>query len=359
VAAVIAGTPARAVIADVAARAEAPAGYRAARPTPAAAADAFYAFCAERAEREPGVVAYFLAGMTDARAWEHRAALADVVPDEIAYSIRGLDDEPAWALRERLAEATPFQVVKSVAGRWVDARRAHALRRRFADAQPRAVLSSLRGDVSEPAWALRRRLAGAYPLEVVGSLARDDGAEAWALRDALAARPGAVDDPLTAAVLARSLRAVAGERAWALRRRVFDAAPIPALASLAELADDDAWQWRERFAERAPKTVMGSLAGSEDPRAWALRGAHAERVKEAIDSMIGLDSDAAWALRARCEDIWPSTVLKSAIPLARTARAEALAARVLEHHGDNLSALKHGARFYAAVTDAAALEVVV
>jgi hypothetical protein len=81
--------------------------------------------------------------------------------------------------------------------------------------------------------------------------------------------------------------------------------------------------------------------GIVDLRAWDLREACAARVKEAIDSMIGLDGDRAWVLRDAHADAWPSTVVKSLGPLARTPRGQALVERQLARHPGNISLLKH------------------
>ncbi|RMH43846.1 MAG: dTMP kinase, partial [Deltaproteobacteria bacterium] len=123
--------------------------------------------------------------------------------------------------------------------------------------------------------------------------------------------------------------------------------------------DDAAWQWRERYVARALKAVFAGLGGSDDPRAWTLRRAYAARVKEAVDSTIGLASDAAWSLRDEVADLWPSTVVKSIVPLARDARAQRLTRRLLAAYPANVSLLKHVVRFEAVRAGAAALDVVV
>ncbi len=331
----------------------------AAAPTPDAATEAFYRFVSERVATEPGVAAYFLSGLDDDRSWSQRDELVDAAPAEVAYSIRGVGDERAWDMRERLMAAAPYQVAHSVTGRDLEPNRAHAMRMRLVDEQPRAVLSTIRGDVSAEAWTIRRRLAGAHPVEVVGTLALDDGRDAWTLRDALIARPDAAEDPALAGPIARSVRGLGTERAWAVRRAMFDAAPIAVLGSLSGVFDDESWEWRARYVERAGKAVMGSFNGSEDPRAWELRRAHAPRIKEAVDSIIGLDGDAAWALRDEIADVWPSTALKTVVPLARMDRSERLAARLLERYPTNLSLLKHATRIASVKAEGAALEVVV
>jgi dTMP kinase len=120
-------------------------------------------------------------------------------------------------------------------------------------------------------------------------------------------------------------------------------APVPVLASLAGLTSDRAWKWRSRWIERAPKVILRTISGLDDDAAWELREGAAARVKEAVDSMVGLASERAWALRERCADLWPSTVVKSLGPLAATPRGAALVIRQLERHPGNLSLLKHAA----------------
>jgi len=66
-------------------------------------------------------------------------------------------------------------------------------------------------------------------------------------------------------------------------------------------------------------------------------------LQEAIDSLQELDGPSAWALRERCADLWPSTVVKSLGALAGTARGRELTERQLRRHGGNVSLLKHAA----------------
>jgi dTMP kinase len=89
--------------------------------------------------------------------------------------------------------------------------------------------------------------------------------------------------------------------------------------------------------------VFATLRGSDDARAWELRERFCVACKEAIDSLQSLDGPGAWALRERCADVWPSTVVKSLGPLASTPRGQALVQRQLRRHAGNISLLKHAA----------------
>jgi hypothetical protein len=116
---------------------------------------------------------------------------------------------------------------------------------------------------------------------------------------------------------------------------------VSVLWSLAGVLDDEAWRLRQAWAERASKVVLRTFDGSDDPRAWELRRAWAVQVKEALDSIVGLEGDAAWDLRELCADRWPSTVYKSLGPHVAGARGAALARRLLARYPANVSLLKH------------------
>lgn len=326
---------------------------------PAAAAESFYEFVERRAAREPAVAAQFLAGLSDARAYTWRERLLEHAPAVVAAGLRGLDDARAWELRDRLIPAAPYHVARSLHGRELDAARAHVMRLKLIDDQAPAVIASLNGDHSVEAWAIRRRLGRHHPVPTLASVRFSDESEAWELRDAMTAEDGALSDPVRAAALAHSLRGLDTARAWELRTLLLAAAPAATIGSVTGVFDDESWAWRKRWASRAAKIVMRSFDGSEDPRAWDLRNQHVRLVKEAVDSMLGLDSDAAWTFRDDVADRWPSTVLKSIVSLSRTARARAMAELLIDRNPTNLSVLKHATRIAAVQAGGAALEVVV
>jgi dTMP kinase len=154
----------------------------------------------------------------------------------------------------------------------------------------------------------------------------------------------AFDDLFIATGVAQSIRGADDERAWELRRRLLEVVPSPALWSLDGLLGDEAWEVRQRFVTQAPKIVLRTFDGVDHPRAWELRERHAPRVKEAVDSMIGLDNDEAWAIREECVDIWPSTVVKTINQLIFDPRGVELAERMLAKYPSNISLLKHVTR---------------
>ena len=70
-----------------------------------------------RAEKEPGVAAYFLAGSPVGLIDERRTALAARVPEVVATGLRGLVDDHSWRLRETLALRAPAAVGAFARGR--------------------------------------------------------------------------------------------------------------------------------------------------------------------------------------------------------------------------------------------------
>jgi dTMP kinase len=302
----------------------------------------FYGHIEARARREPAVAAYFLTGLADPEAHAWRERLFDAAPVLVGYSLRGLTDPVSWRLRERLLDLAPVGVARSLVGRLVDGREADAMRAALADAHPEAVLATLTAADGAAAWELRDRLGARAPVAVLASLADLDSPRAWALRSAaLAGGDAALDGTALATALARSLRGLGGDEAWRLRRRAFAAAPVQAIESLAGVLDDEAWAWRRRWIDLAPRAVLATVALLDHPAAWEVRRRVAGRVKEALDSMIGMAGDEAWALRDACADVWPSTCVKSLGPLAGDPRGAALAARLLARNADDLSLLKH------------------
>jgi dTMP kinase len=333
------GTRAADVIAD--ARVPVMPAIAAARPDFESGREAFYRIIEARAERELPVAAYFLSELEDDRAYDLREQWADEVPDQIAYGLRGLTAERSWALRERLAESSPYHVIRSVQGIEIPDERIDALRESFVDTQPRAVLSTLDGSDTAAAWDIRERLAEEYLPEVVASLKRLDSERAWRLRSRFEV---GTSDPMEMSYLVDSIRGLGDERAWGIRDRYLDVLPIEVLWSLDGVHDARSWVLRSRYASQAPKIVLRTIDGIDEPRAWALRRVYAPRVNEALDSMLGLDGEVAWAIRTECLDIWPSTAVKSLGPLVQTARGRDMVVTALARYPDNVSLLKHVTR---------------
>lgn len=313
--------------------------------SPDAALAAFLAWIDRRATREPALAAYFLGGLFGPGVDERRVALATTAPEVVAAGLRGLTDPVSWQLRRELLPRAPGLVARSLAASAGDAEDAWRMRDELALIVPADVAASLDGRDEPAAWALRDRLWTAASDAVVASLKRIGTDAAWLVRERWLSDRGAAafDSYPLARTICESVNGVSDERAWDIRKKAREAAPVAMLASLGGLLDDKAWKWRERHLEQAPKTVLRTIAGLDDPRAWALREASCERVKEAVDSMAGLDGDAAWRIRERCASIWPSTVAKSLGPLGRSERGAALLRQLLERHPDNPSLLKHAA----------------
>jgi dTMP kinase len=327
------------VLAD--ARVPAAPAIAAARPDFEASREAFYRAIEARAARELPVAAYLLAGLDDDHAYDLREQWSKKAPHPIAYGLRGLAGERAWKMREQLASRSPYYVVRSLDGIAVESERADALRAQFVATQPEAVLATLDGNDTATAWSIRDRLVEHCLPDVVASLKRLDGERAWALRARFEAE---ISDPMEMSYLVESVRGLGDERAWGIRDRYLDVLPIEVLWSLDGLQDARSWVLRSRYASQAPKIVLRTIDGLDEPRAWALRRVYAPRVKEALDSMLGLDGDVAWTIRAECLDIWPSTTVKSLGPLIQTARGREMVLAALTRYPDNVSLLKHVTR---------------
>jgi dTMP kinase len=335
------GTRVAEVIADVRAQAAPAATIKAARPDFESSREAFYRIVEARAARELPVAAYFLAELDDDHAYDLREQWLDEIPDLIAYGLRGLADERSWALRERLADRTPYYVARSIDGLEVAGERADAMRARFVASEPRAVLATLDGNDTPAAWEIRDSLADEYLPEVVASLKRLDSERAWELRTRFEV---GTSDPMQMSYLVDSIRGLGDDRAWGIRDRYLDVLPIEVLWSLDGVLDARSWVLRSRYASQAPKIVLRTIDGVDEPRAWALRRVYAPRVNEALDSMVGLDGEVAWAIRSECLDVWPSTAVKSLGPLVQTARGREMVVTALTRYPDNVSLLKHVTR---------------
>lgn len=320
-------------------------------PTLASAREAFYEMISLRRETEPPVAAYFLAGLVDDEAHDWRVELCEDAPQLVAYGLRALGDEGSWELRDNLKAVAPYFVAKSLSGLAVQGERADAMRRELFAVEPVAVLGTVSGEDSELAWEFREALVDTEALEVVRSLKCMDSDRAWQWRDRFI--EGVGDDALyedleATSALLDSIRGLGNERAWQIRKRCEELAPVEVLKSLEGLSCERSWQMREQYAALAPKIVLRSFDGQESDRAWAMRRRFAPKVKEALDSMQGLDGDAAWSIREALVDTWPSTVAKSLGLLASTERGLHLMERLLAAHPQNISLLKHATQLAAA-----------
>jgi len=315
--------------------------------TAEAALAAFLAWVDERAQREPTLAAYVLAGLSGHGVDERRTALAARVPRVIARGLRGLSDGVSWRLRRSLVEAAPSEVALSLTDQAAEAPSAWMLRELLAEAAPAEVASSLRGLDDETAWALRDQLYDRVPDAVLTSLGLLDSPRAWRWRERWTRERSTLDAAvaayLSARAAARSVTGLDDERAWEFRRAARTAAPVPAIASLVGLSSDRAWRWRDRMLGRAPKTVLSTIAGLDDGRAWAMRVAMASNCREALDSLIGLDHPTAWQLRESYLDVWPACAIKSLGVLVSGARGKDLLQRALTMFPHSISLLKQAA----------------
>jgi dTMP kinase len=322
---------------------------RAARPaapavrTPAEARAALLAWIDRRAATEPGLAAWALTDVHGVDADARREALLARAGEVVAAGLVRRADAAAMRLRHALAGDAPDAVARSLRGVPHEGEAAE-LRVALATVAPGGVAFSLWAQPGEAAETLRERLFRDVPDEVMGALGTDASPAAWLLRRAwLAANQDALGEYWPARTLCRSLAGLGDDEAWALRERARPAAPVEAIESLRGLADERAFAWRDELLANAPKPVMESLTRLDHPRADAQREAVADRCKEAIDAVVGLDTPAAWALRARHLATWPSTVAGSLGPLAAGARGAAMLAQLLADNPGNLSLWGHAA----------------
>lgn len=316
----------------------------------------------QRAEREPHVAAYVLAGLHGEPLDELRKQLAERVPAVVLAGLTGLTDDVSWELREKLWRDQPVAVARSLDGLFAEARagaqlvaqqdaRAVALRHNLETLAPAELLRSLARGNDEASWALRDRLYEAHPEAAVASLAGLKGNRAALVRARWFTTNKALlaDSYELSKVAARSVHGVDDELAWEIREAARHGAPIASLSSVGELRCERSWELRERSLRRVTKVVMETLRRLREPRAWEMRWQVASETKEAIDSIVDLDDVEAWAMREAFADVWPSTVVKTLGVLAGSERGRALVQRQLAAHPNNVSLLKHAAAIAMAV----------
>jgi dTMP kinase len=159
-------------------------------PTPAPAVtgpdtalEAFLRWVDDRAQREPTLAAYVLAGLAGHGIDDRRLSLAPRVPRVIARGLRGLSDGVSWRLRRALVEAAPNEVALSLNEQAAEAPPAWMLRELLSEVAPAEVAASLQGLDDETAWALREQLYERVPDAVLASLALLEGPRAWEWRE--------------------------------------------------------------------------------------------------------------------------------------------------------------------------------
>jgi hypothetical protein len=217
--------------------------------------------------------------------------LAQRVPE---YALRGWMGRPLSGssdLRLQLLELQPSAAIEAL--RHVRDAESDAIRERHTASEPSAVLTSLSGRTDERAWQLR--------------------AAAW--------------DDADEDAKAVSLVGCADPRAKKLREALFAKSPILGLQSLRGTATAEGDEALQAYAPHAPKLVLAALAGRSDAFAYTLRDALFEHGREVIDTVRRLNDDAAFALRERAVQPWPSTVAHSLLGLPDDPRVRALRER--------------------------------
>jgi dTMP kinase len=263
----------------------------------------------------------------------------------ILSGLSGLSDDVSWELRQELAQERPHHVARSLGGRVALDPRAAAMRSALLEVAPDEVLKSMTLLGDDESFALRERYFAEHAEAVMSSIAKNDSERAWALRNAYLGKheKRLADDYEIARAAAKSVQGLGSDKAFWVRERAAQAAPLSSLSALSGLTCERSFAWRARYLRRAPKIVMESLRRISTPRAWEMRREAVREIKEAIDSISGLDDPEAWQLREDYADVWPSTVVKSLGLLADGERGSALVRRQLARHAENISLLKHAA----------------
>jgi dTMP kinase len=307
------------------------------------ALDRFLAKINARAALEPGVAAFLLTGFHGERVDAMRSQLAEPAPRVVLHALTGLADRQSFQLRRRLLANHPGEVAMSLNGIGNDVAEARELRQELREQAGAEVAASLKALADDTSFELRAALYERHPDAVMASLDLLDDARAWQLRERFLGLRGQKlsEDLELASVVMRGVRGLGDPRAWKLRDSCWEVAPVAVLKSLSNLDDARSWQLREETLGRAPRPVLESLGQLRTPRAWALRNAAARDCKEAVDGLAGADDAEAWALRERCADLWPSTVVKSLGVLHQTPRGRALLERQLSLYGHELGVLRN------------------
>jgi dTMP kinase len=317
-------------------------------PTPPAAAatlanldETFYAAIDEVLGRETKLGLFLLTGIPGPAAHHRRLGLLEKLPQLVARSLSGLHDESAWALREVLELSAPEEVLRSIGSD--PSPEPMALREKLFDGASSTVVCGLRRNDSPAAWRLRERALAKGELEaVLSGLSFVDSPAAWELRRA-GMREGLV------AATARSLHGLVGDAADALREHLYPKDRLATLRSVTGLDTPLARRLREQLFGLALKVVMRSLSGVDAPYAWQMRAEAITVSKEALDSVDGMDTEQAWALREGHWEAWPSTAVSSLRQLALTRRGEALIEAVLTANPRRIAVVRNA---YAAIARA-------
>ena len=309
----------------------------------------FFDFAGRVAERDPGLAALLVAGLSGRRAEEIRAAALEAQPEIVVWSIGGMSTPEAWRIR-RAASSPPYHVARSLTGlqdadswRW---------RENLADLVPDQVLHTLGGLEDPRAYPLRYRLWDASPDEGLRSIVGLGDARSWSFRFRSLRRG-------RSGPLAESLSGLTMDVAWELRTRMMDEFPLSVLRSLRRVPGPRAWTLRRRMMSAAPRQVLETIAGMDGAEARRIRRELArDYPEETASSLTGLDSPAAWEAREALLAGAPAGVIASLQGFGSRREAVSLAERALEHGGKSLRVLRKAVVFHLLKARQAAMEVI-
>jgi dTMP kinase len=281
----------------------------------------------------PSYAAVFLCGLDIPEAHDLREELLDRESSLIAFGLQGLRSPRAMDFRRRLMEREKVYVARSLCG-LPELPEFTSLREELVDRVPGHIALSVRGLDTEMAWRIRERAGKKAAREILMGLRGIDTERAWEYREDHA------KEQLLPALL-EGLGGLDTERAWKWRHTLSDEYLPWTLMSLRGVYSPEAWALREEHVERAPKIVVKSLGRSEDPRAWKVREHAKHYAKEVLDSLAGVDSSRAWALRLELKDKWPNTAVSSLGAGAQSERAWKFRWDMLRENPANLLLVKH------------------
>jgi dTMP kinase len=309
----------------------------------------FFDFARKTAERDPALAGMLVAGLSDPRAEEIRAAAIEAHPEIVVWSIGGMSTPEAWRIR-RSAGSSPYHVARSLTGlQDVDSWR---WRENLADLAPDQVLHTLGGLEDPRAHALRYRLWEACPDEGLRSIVGLGDARSWSFRFRSLRRG-------RSGPLAESLSGLSMDVAWELRSRMMDEFPLSVLRSLRRVPGPRAWAWRRRMMSGAPRQVLETITGMDGAEARRIRRElERDYPEETAASLIGLDSASAWEARENLLAGAPAGVISSLQGYGSRREAVSLAERALEHGGNSLRVLRKAAVFHLVKARQAAAEVI-
>ncbi len=292
----------------------------------------------------PAYAALFLSGFDSPRANTLREKILEHEPAMVAYGLQGLKSPESMALRVLLKDREPTYVARSLSGLSEEIPGVNELRRDLAEKVPDMVALSLRGVDTPFAWELRDEIGKTAAREVLMSTRGLDTERAWALREKRS------KEQYFPALL-ESLAGIDTPRAWDWREKLSGEFLPWVLMSLRLVGSERAWALREEHIHRAPKIIIKSLGRSDDPRAWKLREIAKNFAKEVLDSLSGLDSALAWALRVDLKTKWPNTVVSSLGAGMQSERAWKFRWEMLRSNPENLLLIKHLVKAVLRMTD--------